>query len=181
MSISQPHRIVILFLLMWPVTAVAQKYEVGLQLTGLHLHKIDEAPFGIGARFHYNLLPVVAADVELTHYPENPSGNFGETGALFGFRLGRHFDPFGVFVKARAGVIHFGGDYFTLRLDQRTLPIVDIGAVIEYYPTPHTFLRIDAGDSVIYYGSARLFNRPNPDALGTVHNFQPGFGFGLRF
>jgi hypothetical protein len=152
-----------------------------MQLTGMHLHKIDEAPFGIGLRFNYNFLPLLASDVELTHYPENPSGNFGETTGLFGIRVGTHVDRFGVFGKFRAGVIHFGGDYFDLRLDQKTHPIVDVGGVVECYPKEHIFLRIDVGDSIIYYGSTRLFNRPSPDELGTVHNFQPGFGFGVRF
>jgi hypothetical protein len=58
---------------------------------------------------------------------------------------------------------------------------MDVGGVLEYYPSPHTFMRIDAGDTIIYFGSARLFNRVNPDALGTIHNFQPGVGFGFRF
>jgi len=169
------------FVLSFALAARAQKYEVGVQLTGMHLHKIDEAPFGIGARFNYNFSPLVASDVELTHYPENSSGNFGETTALFGIRSGPRIDRVGIFGKFRAGVIHFGGEYFALRLDQKTHPIVDIGGVVEYYPRKNIFLRIDAGDSIIFYGTARLFNRPNPDELGTVHNFQPGFGFGLRF
>ena len=171
----------VLFVLSFAVAAGAQKYELGVQLTGMHLHKIDEAPLGIGARFNYNFMPLLASDVELTHYPENPSGNFGETTGLFGVRLGTRSESVGVFGKFRAGFIHFGGAYFDLRLDQKTFPIIDFGSVVEYYPRKHIFLRIDAGDSVIYYGSARLFNRLNPDKLGTVHNFQPGFGFGLRF
>jgi len=98
----------------------AERYEVGVQITGVHLHKIDEGPFGVGGRFHYNFTPLVAADIELTHYPENPSGNFGETTTLLGARLGKHFDRFGAFVKARPGLIHFGGEYFSLRLDRKT-------------------------------------------------------------
>jgi hypothetical protein len=124
---------------------------------------------------------LIATDLELTYYPENPSGNFGETAALFGVRAGRQFDRIGLFVKGRPGLMHFGGGYFDLRLDRKTFFIVDVGGVVEFYPTPRTFLRIDAGDTVIYFGSARLFNRLNPDPLGTVHNFQPGFGFGFRF
>src|ERR1041385_9061835 len=155
------------------VHAAAQKYETGIQITGLHLHKIDEAPFGIGGRFHYNVTPLVAADLELTHYPENSSGNFGETAALFGIRAGRRFDRIGIFGKGRPGVMHFGGDYFKLRLDQRTHFIMDFGGIVEYYLSKRAFVRLEAGDTTIYYGAAKLFNRINPDALGTVHNFQP--------
>ena len=162
-------------------SAGAETYEVGLQLTGVHLLKIDEAPFGIGARFNYNLTQFVAADGEITHYPENPSGNFGETAALAGIRAGKRVGRIGTFIKVRPGVMHFGGEYFKLRLDERTHFIMDVGVVLEYYPSPHTFIRVDAGDTIIYFGNARLFNRPNPDALGTIHNFQPGVGFGFRF
>ena len=70
---------------------------------------------------------------------------------------------------------------YTARLDQKTNSIFDTGGVVEYYPAQHTFFSIDIGDTVIYYGSARFFNRPNPDAVGTVHNFQSGFGFGIRW
>jgi hypothetical protein len=173
--------LIIAAILSVPMLAAAQAFELGGQLTGLHLHKIDEAPIGIGARFHYNFAPLLAADVELTKYPENPSGNFGETAALFGLRAGKRFSRAGIFAKARFGVMHFGGSYFEQRLDQKTHAIADIGAVFEIYPSRRTFLRIDQGDTIIYYGSAKLFNRPNPDALGTVHNYQPGFGVGFRF
>jgi hypothetical protein len=43
---------------------------------------------------------------------------------------------------------------------------------LEYYPSPKTAIRIDLGDTVIFYGGT---------ALGTVHNFQPGIGFSYRF
>jgi hypothetical protein len=161
--------------------SAAQSFEIGGQVTGLHLHKIDEAPVGIGVRFHYNLTRLAAVDAELTHYPENPAGNFGETAALAGIRAGKKFSRIGVFAKARAGVMHFGGDYFTQQLNLRTRSIVDIGGIVEYYPSRRTFLRLEAGDTVIYFGAARLFNRPDPDALGTIHNFQPALGFGFRF
>lgn len=159
----------------------AQKFEAGIQLTGLHLHKIDEAPAGIGGRFHYNVTRLLAMDAELIHYPENPSGNFGESAALLGIRVGRRFGQMGVFAKGRAGVMHFGGQYFKSRLDVRTHFIVDTGGIIEFYPSKRTIVRIDSGDTTIYYGRARLFNRINPDALGTVHNFQPGLGIAFVF
>jgi hypothetical protein len=159
----------------------AQNWDIGLQLSGAHLHKIDEAPIGIGVRFGRSVTRLVVVDAEVTHAPENNSGNFGETTALFGVRLGRRFGRFGMFAKAGTGATHFGGDYFRLRLDRKNFLTADLGGVLEYYPSTRTFVRIDAGDLIIYYGGARFFNGPNPDALGTVHNFQPGFGIGLRF
>jgi hypothetical protein len=48
----------------------------------------------------------------------------------------------------------------------------DLGGVLEYYPSRHTTIRIDLGDTILFYGGT---------ALGTVHNFQPAIGFGYRF
>ena len=170
-----------LCILFSPFPIYAQRYEVGVQLTGVHLHKIDEGAFGIGARFHYNLTPLIASDLEVTHYPENSSGNFGETTVLFGVRAGKRFDRFGAFLKGRPGFIHFGGEYFASRMEPKTHLMFDLGGILEYYPSPHTFVRIEGGDTVIYFGGTRLNNRPNPDPLGTIHNFQSGAGFGFRF
>ena len=172
---------VVLLTLLGIVSAPAQSYQLGAQFSGMHLHKIDEAPFGIGLRFNSKLFRFVGTDAELTHYPTNPSGNFGETSALVGIRAGKSLGAAGVFGNVRPGVIHFGGAYFVERMDQRTHPMLSVGGTLEYYPNRRTFLRIEIADAVIYYGSTRLFNRLNPDALGTVHNFQPGFGFGFRF
>jgi hypothetical protein len=161
--------------------AWAQKYEIGVQFSGMHLHKIDEAPIGVGARFGYAITQLLRVDAELTHCPENSSGNFGETFTVAGARIGKNFERIGIYGKLRGGIIHFGGDYFALRLDRRTRSMLDAGVVLEYYPNSRLILRIDLSDAVIYYGDARLFNRPNPDALGTVHNFLPGFGIAIRF
>ena len=173
--------LVVALLVALAVPANGQNFEVGVQLTGLHLHKIDEGPVGFGGRFHYQFFPLLSSDVEWTHYPENQSGNFGETAALFGVRAGKRFERIGLFVKLRPGVMHFGGKYFIDRLDRKTHFILDAGGELEYYPTRRTFLRLDLGDTVIYYGGARFNDRPDPDPLGTVHNFQSGIGVGLRF
>jgi hypothetical protein len=158
---------------------VSNPAELGIQLTGTHLHKLDEAPFGIGARFFLNLKRYIALDSELTHYPANTSGNFGETTALAGVKAGWRVDRFGVFGKARGGFWHFGGSFFELRLNRKTIPAVDVGGVLEYYPSPRTAVRIDLGDTILFYGSQSLLGFTG--RLGTVHNFQPGLGFSFRF
>ena len=139
------------------VTARAQStpFELGVDVTGTHLHKIDEAPVGAGARFFFNFARGIALDTEVTRYP-------GKTSALFGTKTGIRLDRYGVFGKSRFGLWHFTQSYFA----------ADLGGVLEYYPSSHTALRIDIGDTVIFYGGARL---------GTVHNFQPGIGFSYRF
>ena len=130
-------------------------FELGIDVTGTHLHKIDEAPVGAGARFLFNFTNAIALDTELIRYP-------GKTSGLFGMKVGPRFGRFGVTSKTRFGFWHFTQTYFA----------ADVGGVVEYHASPHITVRIDAGDSIIYYGGTRL---------GTVHNFQPGIGFSYRF
>ena len=129
--------------------------EIGAGVTGTHLHKIDEAPVGVSGRLFLNFTPSVALDVEVTRYPR-------KTSVLTGTKIGKRFDRFGVFGKARAGMWHF----------DRAHVAADIGGVFEYYPSRRTAIRIDLGDTILFYGGT---------ALGTVHNFQPGIGFSYRF
>src|SRR5439155_18607027 len=136
--------------------------EVGIQLTGTHLHKLDQTPLGIGGRALFQFAPGTSLDTGLTYF-----SNVGATTAMIGIKSGVRSSWFGVFGKTRAGIWHFGG-YSDPRLNRRDLFTADIGGILEYYPSPRTAVRIDLGDTVIFYKSARL---------GTVHNFQPGLGF----
>ena len=146
--------------------------ELGIQLTGVHLHKIDEAPLGVGARFIFNFSAHTALDAEITRYRL-------ETATLLGMKSGFRFNRLGVFGKARAGLWHFGGSFFDRRLERKTIPAADVGGVLEYYPSPRTTIRIDLGDTILFYGSRSLLGITG--RLGSVHNFQPGLGFSFRF
>ena len=163
-------------------TAAAQgRFEAGIQFTSVHLHKLHETPFGIGGRFLFNFESRYALDVEVTHYPENPSGNFGQTGFLAGSKNGWRGEKLGAFGKSRFGLMHFGGAFYESRLDKKNFFMTDIGGVFEYYPSERVVVRIDAGDTIIFYGSHALFRGPNSPPLGTVHNFQPAVGLSFRF
>ena len=129
--------------------------EIGVGVTGTHLHKIDEAPVGIAGRLFVNFTRSTALDAEVTRYR-------GKTSVLVGIKTGKRFERFGVFAKGR-----LGGWYF-----RRAYLAADLGGVLEYSLSKHTVIRIDAGDTILFYGGT---------ALGTVHNFQPGIGFGYRF
>jgi hypothetical protein len=138
----------LLFVLLWLP-------EIGIGVTGTHLHKIDEAPVGVAGRLFLDFNRNTALDAEVTRYS-------GKTSALFGIKSGKRLDRFGIFGKSRFGAWHFQRAYFA----------TDLGGVLEYYPSRHTVIRIDIGDTILFYGGT---------ALGTVHNFQPGMGFGFRF
>ena len=153
--------------------------ELGIQFTGVHLHKLDEAPFGVGARLFLHFTRYAALDSEFTHYPANPSGNFGESSVMTGVKSGWRGDRMGIFAKGRAGLWHFGGSFFDLRLNRKTIPAADLGGVLEYYPSPRTAFRIDLSDTILFYGEQSLLGFTG--RLGTVHNFQPALGFSFRF
>jgi hypothetical protein len=129
--------------------------EIGVGVTGTHLHKIDEAPVGVSGRLFLNLSSSTAIDAEVTRYA-------GKTSVLFGLKSGKRFDRFGVFGKSRIGAWYFPHRYVA----------ADLGGVLEYYSSRRTAIRIDLGDTILFYGGT---------ALGTVHNFQPGIGLSYRF
>ncbi|HYR88916.1 MAG TPA: hypothetical protein VE422_32885 [Terriglobia bacterium] len=129
--------------------------ELGVQVTGAHLHKIDITPVGIGARLFLNFTDRASLDAEVTHY-------FGETSAMAGLKSGFRWNRFGAFGKARTGVWHIARNHFA----------IDFGGIFEFYPSRRTAIRIDAGDAILFYGTG---------PLGTVHNFQPGLGVSYRF
>ena len=161
-----------------------RKSEVGGFVTTLNLHSsVYEKPAGIGGRFTYNINENVAIDAEFAHFPANPSGNFGESQAVVGIKAGIRKEKFGVFAKARPGMINFGGEYFKQRYtgDRKNL-MVDVGGVFEYYPSSRVILRVDVGDSLISYGNDTLLSVYGvPEKHKTTHNLQTTFGIGFRF
>ena len=160
----------------------APHFEAAVQSAFLRLRELGEGPVGIGGRFTFNINDYVALEAEANHYPElEGGGNFGETEALVGVKVGKRFEHFGVFGKVRPGYIKFGGDFFTLRLSKKEFFALDIGAVVEFYLSRHLFFRCDIGDLVIAFnGATYLFTVP-PARLGTTHNARQSLSVGVRF
>ncbi|HEY7545516.1 MAG TPA: outer membrane beta-barrel protein [Blastocatellia bacterium] len=159
------------------------KLETGAHFIALHLKDFEEGPAGAGLRFTYNINDHFSLEAEADHFPENPSGNFGESLALVGLKAGKRNDTFGVFGKVRPGVIHFGGEFFSPRLDKFTFFAVDASGALEYYPTRRLSLRFEIGDLIIAYSGARYLTVSGPEIvkLGTSHNLQTTLGFSIRF
>ena len=162
------------------------KFEAGAVVTALDMRDATGSkPLGVGARFAYNFHEYAAFDSELVHYPENPSGNFGETQGLFGIRAGKRFGkvPVGLFVKARPGFVRLGNDVTRYNPTfEETRFALDLGGVLELYPSERTIVRVDYGDTLISFGDAPINSATRPPRrLGTTHNMQASFGFGFRF
>lgn len=168
----------------------AAQFEFGAQLTALDLRNVvGEKPLGLGGRFGYNVTEHLSAESELNYFPQNPSGNFGETQALFGFKAGQRFadvpafGDFGLFAKARPGLVHFGGPFFAERNpDNRTKLAFDLGVVFERYFKSHGVFRLDFSDVIIPFGSQQInAGAVEPLRPATSHNFQVTIGLGVRF
>jgi hypothetical protein len=160
------------------------KFEVGGFLSAIHMtESTGEGPVGFGGRFSYNFNKYVAFDGDLSTYPQNPSGNFGQTLASAGVKAGLRSRKIGVFAKAKPGVIHFGGRAFRASHNgSRDYFSFDVGGVLEYYSNSQVLVRLDISDNIIDFRED-LFNRgfPTPERPGIAHNRQLSFGVSFRF
>src|SRR5205085_3077744 len=155
------------------------RFEVGAQFSSITVR--DPSPIsgqsnseshteaGIGARFTYNFTGLVAAEAELTFFPHD-NDNFNDYTAgravqgLFGVKIGKRFERFGLFGKACPGFIRFSravsgsrqvttptGNIFMVEFNGRSNFAVDLGGVVEFYPSRRIVTRFDIGDTIIRY------------------------------
>ncbi len=183
----------------------APKLEVGAHFTSLELNPpgffVTSTEPGVGGRFAYNVTDYLGLEAEVNFLPRRSF--FGRTTqGQFGVKAGKRFRKFGVFAKARPGFVSFsevgvvngattftgpGGVVFTsptFGVERRTHLSVDVGAVVEFYPSRKLLVRVDAGDTIIHYKPETL--PPNVGIFGPVpdgvsHNFQLTTGVAYRF
>ena len=184
------------------------KYEIGADIVTLTCCYDVTRP-GAGGRFTYNLNRRVALEAAGYFIPENNcsgqiTGSISE--GLFGVKAGQRFKKWGIFAKARPGVISLSKGFFDLvpngngtafpfdiLVRRQTNFALDLGGVVEAYPTKKLVLRFDGGLLINHYGSQvhhsgfidpasglfvpETFNLPGY----TVGYFQFTGGVGFRF
>src|SRR6185295_17494205 len=122
---------------------------------------------GFGGRFTYNLNRVVSFEGAGYFFPKrcNSCRNNGNvTEVLGGVKVGKRFEHWGIFAKARPGFVSFSqGDIDILRAPANPqFPIqfevnrlnsfaTDVGGVIEFYASKRLVTRFDAGDTLIHF------------------------------
>lgn len=196
-----------------------KKFEIGGQFSLLRLptrtvtditsSENRENDPGLGGRFGYNISKYFALEAEGNFFPRDRDVEGGrKIQGLFGVKAGKRFEKVGVFAKARPGFIRFEkGDYrfgtggcptvfpppiACFQPVARTAFAIDLGGVLELYPSRHTIIRFDAGDTIIRLGArnvaaTQLATGPPfhlvviPVAAQTTHNLQGSVGFGFRF
>ena len=180
-----------------------RRYEVGVQvtslivepaapvgLTALALRKHAEP--GFGGRFTFNLTDNVAFEGEgnyFTRLQGFPDGGHMFQGQ-FGAKVGKRFNHWGVFGKARPGFIGFtrvvafpfGAQVpAVIPSEKRLYPSLDVGGVVEFYISPRWMARFDVGDTIIRYGEVRFSPTFVIRTQQTIHNLQLSPGIAFRF
>jgi hypothetical protein len=211
----------LLCLLCCSIQASAQTDEVPKVEVGIHFTSITKPDYnggstepGIGARFTFNFNRSLAVEAVGNLFPHSCNycgGNLGDNSGiikqgLFGVKAGKRFEKWGIFAKARPGVVTFGqgNTIYTINGIGSSASVAarrqgvsnfatDLGAVLEFYPSKHIVTRFDAGDTLIHYGrhqSSFFTFDPTTNApilipfttrSETRHNFQFFAGVGWRF
>ena len=184
------HIIMILFLSLFASTLFAQsmplKFEVGGQISIARFRssysggQYDgyETSVGFGGRVGYNINRHFALETQLDFSPQAKDRNIQRPlTELFGIKSGRRGEKIGLFLKARPGFYNRREPnscptFIILGCPEtfsRTDFIIDLGGVVEFYPSKRTLIRVDIGDAL-----TRI-------EKNNWHNFQSSIGFGWRF
>jgi Outer membrane protein beta-barrel domain len=157
------------------------KVEVGVQYSLLRFSDFDTiSDNGVGGRMTYNLSDNFGLETEFNFFPQERANLANLTTldgsrrmqGLFGAKYGVRSEKFGVFGKLRPGFIRFGeGD--VIPGASATEFALDIGGVLELYPTRPVALRFDIGNTLIRFGSIG-------DGF-TSNNLQISSGVAFRF
>lgn len=172
-----------------PTEEKLSRYEIGAQFSAFE-------GSGFGGRFTFNINKNVALEAEGNFFPRV---NFPARSleGLFGIKVGKRWNKFGVFGKTRPGFIYrnrgkyeFGGTVQNpiIKIAGRTDPVIDLGGVVEFYPTTRIITRFDFGDTIRRTGQLTgVFLDQNNRiqtyrSFSTVsHQLQFSAGVGFRF
>lgn len=162
-------------------SATAQSVDVGAQYSLIRLRDLGTTDSGVGGRISYYVTSAVAIEAELNYFPQDrrdPFESGRKTQALFGIKTGLRSDTAGVFGKIRPGFMHFSRNFDGVETGHTEFAL-DIGGVVELYPSPNSFVRFDVGDTIIRFGERNTLL--GPFASFTSHNLQFSAGVGFRF
>jgi hypothetical protein len=157
------------------------KVELGAQYSLIRFRDLDTTDSGFGGRLTFNATSNFALEAEINYFPSDKDGIFEggrKTQGLFGVKTGVRSESAGIFGKLRPGFVHFSRDLDGIE-NGRTEFAIDIGGVIEFYPSTNSVVRFDLGDTIVRFGD-RVTTLGPIDSF-TSHNFQFSVGVGVRF
>ena len=145
------------------------KFEVAAEYSALQRESFRGGnDGGGGARFTFNLNRVISFETAGYFFPRqciDCSNNGNVVEVVGGVKIGKRFERWGIFGKARPGVVSFSRGRFDV-VPNPSIPgfpfnfvphrvnslAADLGGVVEFYPTKHIVTRFDAGDTIIHFG-----------------------------
>ena len=184
------------------------KIEVGVQFsslnTGEKVHPglvaldLPTSDAGFGGRFGFNLNRHVAFEAEINFFPQERGQALNSGGRLvqaqFGTKIGKRFEKFGFFGKVRPGFLSYskietkvgeidrGFEVFSIFEPQRrNFFSLDVGGVVEFYPSKRILARFDIGDTMVYVGEDPQTERFATPIPKLAHKFQFSSGIAFRF
>ena len=187
------------------------KFELAAEFTTLERGDGFEARTepGLGGRFTFNLNRTFSLEAAGYFFPRDCFGcvNDGRViQAVGGVKAGKRLESWGIFGKARPGIVSFSDgetnffpvgpvtptSFFEVKRSRVTSFATDIGAVLEFYPSKRIVTRFDAGDTIIYFTrrttntfrfdpvTSTTFVSPSSRPARTTHNFQFAASVGFR-
>lgn len=180
------------------------RVEVGAQLNVLRLSDSTDTNVGLGARLTIDITRWMSLEGEYQFVPDDEINATSvsidgrvlglryerrRSTGLFGVKAGYRGERAGVFAKIRPGVTSLSdrgieclGDVCALVLlavpDYRSEFALDIGGVVELYPSSRWVVRVDVGSVMIAHRSSA------PPCAGgdcTSYNLATSVGIGVRF
>ena len=209
-----PLAITCLLLIQYSALAQSQdvpKFEIAAEFITLEREALggQKTEPGVGARFTYNLNANFALEAAGYIFPDRCAlctNNGRMSQVVAGAKVGKRFDKWGIFAKARPGIVSFSqghanvvslnpGNPFPVQLqvERSTHFVTELGGVVEFYPSRKIVTRFDVGDTLIHFRSrTTTFVQTNPftgettlfpfvQPARTTHNFQFTAGVGFRF
>jgi Outer membrane protein beta-barrel domain len=150
---------------------------------------------GFGGYASYQFYHVFYFDSDVLYFPRGTDSSGPHDGGtifqgLFGVKGGIRRNHFGIFGKVRPGFHSYSDALDSISstgiygYGRSTNFVLDLGGIVEFYPTEHGTLRLEAGDTHIYFGTrdVNVDGTPEPVGGGKLrHTIQFTTGYGWRF
>jgi hypothetical protein len=146
---------------------------------------------GFGFNFGRRISRSFWFDSEFNFFP-SAKGEQEKGGArqgLFGLKYGMRKENWGIFLKMRPGFVYYKKALLELDrpdLGSLTRFALDVGTIVEYYPSRHSALRLDIGSTLVRYLKGNVDTGLLLPVLSTKYfitqgNLQLGVSYVLRF
>jgi hypothetical protein len=189
-------------------TEVSSRFEFGPQFTTLIVQRESalvgvRAEPGIGGFASFQVWRFFYADSAVNFFVRDTNSSGVHDGGqilqgLFGIKGGISSGHVGIFGKVRPGFNSYSHAFtgvsqisagppplFKNLFDRSTNFVLDLGGVVELYPSRHTALRFDLGDTHIYFAT-KSFLSSNGSVISVpggqrLHSIELSVGYAWRF